>query len=715
MREELNILNDFPPTPHDEWLAAVEKQLKGKPFEKALVKKTYEGIGIQPMYFKHDLEDLPQTLAMPGFAPYVRGTRASGNRVTPWRIAQEITEPAPEAVNAALVQDLDRGQNAVNIRLDRATMAGLNPEEAPMEDVGADGLSLATIEDWGTVFQGIDILNYPVQMETGLSAVAVTALLTAFLVEKQQPLSQLKGCIAHDPMESLLLTGKLPLSLKNSYDEMACLTGWAVDNAPDLKTISVHAAPYANAGGNGVQEIAFAAATAITYIREMQQRGLDINDICRNIQFHFAIGPDFFMEIAKFRAARMVWYNIAQAFGADEECCKMFIHAGTMQYNKTKVDPWVNMLRVSTETFAGIAGCCDSLHVGPFDEVIRKPDDFSRRIARNVQLLLKDEAHFDKVADPAGGSWYVENITLELAQKAWQLLQQVEGQGGIVEALKAGSPQKQVAEIADQRARSIATRKERIVGTNMYPNLLEKKLDIVPLDHADFQKSRSKQVTQFQDTKDTDARRTALGALESVSPGSQGDLMTKAIDAALAGATLSELTVAFRGASQGVVVEPLHVHRRSESFEKLRWATEAHIEKTGESPKIFMANMGALARHKPRSDFSTAFFNVAAFDTIFNQGFTTPDEAADAAVASKARAVVICGTDDDYMETVPAITGKIKAANPDVFVIVAGYSPKYVDQFTKAGVDEFIHLRADALAILGKLQQHLIQPKGVTE
>ena len=561
MSDTLNILNDFPPTSHDEWLAAVDKQLKGKPFEKALVKKSYEGIGIEPMYFKKDLEGLPQVDAMPGFASYVRGNRVAGNRDTCWRIAQEMTEPLPEAFNEALKNDLSRGQNAINIRLDKAAMAGCDPdaEATPAKAVGAGGLSLATTGDFATVLGGIEnLLTYPIQIETGTSTLAVTALLAAYLKSEKTPLNELKGCISFDPMACLLVDDDLPLSLEQNFDEMASLTQWAIQNAPELRTISVHAGLYANAGGNAVQEVAYAAATGILYIREMQKRGLSADEISPHMQFHFGIGPDFFMEIAKFRAARMVWHNITKSFGVDENGRKMFIHADTLQYNKTKIDPWVNMLRVSTETFAGIAGSCDSIHVGPFDEVIRKPDQFSRRIARNVQILLKEEAHFDKVADPAGGSWYVENITLELSKKIWETIQSVESDGGILEALKAGSPQSAVADIAAQRAKATATRKDRIVGTNMYPNLTEKKLEVPPTDHDAIKKSRSQAIAKFKSEKAADAgndakRQSALEAITQNNTATEGrdtKIVSAMIDAAVAGATLGELTTALRKKEQ---------------------------------------------------------------------------------------------------------------------------------------------------------------------
>ena len=711
MRKELSILADFPPTPHEEWLGAVEKQLKGKPFEKALVKKTYDGVPIQPMYFKRDLDDLPHVDAIPGFAPYVRGTKAAGNKVTPWDIAQEITEPDPDLLNKALVHDLNRGQNVIHIKLDKAAKNGHGPDTAPTAEVGKCGVSVAVVTDVENIFENIEIPGIPVHMETGFPPIPVFALLMGFLKQNKRDLKTMTGCIGSDPMETLISTGTLPVSLSLCLDQMAALTQWGVLNTPNLKTIVVNGGIYRNAGANAVQEIAFSAATGVTYVRELMKRGIAVNDIGPRILFHLSIGTDFFMEIAKFRAARMVWHNILEAFGADDTSRKMHIHAGTLQYHMTKIDPWVNMLRVTTETFSGIAGGCDSLHVSPFDEVIRKPNEFSRRIARNVQILLREEAHFDKVTDPAGGSWYIENITWELAQNAWKLFQEVEGMGGMITALKEDFPQTQVGEIAAARAKNAATRKDTIVGTNMYPNLTEKPLDNDPFDHDAFQKARITQLNTYRERTDKNRLKKALATLAKESRHADPDIVEKAVAAAMAGASIGELTENIITHRDSDSITPLKIHRVSEPFERLREQTEAFIQNTGKTPKIFMANMGPLARHKPRSDFSTAFFSVAGYETIFNDGFQTPEEAAEAAAASNCKVTVICGTDDDYMEVVPPVTKGIKTARPDMFVMVAGYSPKYADAFKEAGVDEFIHVRANALGILQHLQQYLLYPE----
>ncbi len=705
MSDALDILKDFPAHTHAEWLEAAHKLLKGKPFDKVLIKKSYEGIDIQPMYFQTDLEKLDFIDALPGQAPYVRGTTAEGNLTDSWKVAQEITNPDPEEFNEAAVNDLNKGQDLLNIPLDKASRQGLNPDQAGTDLVGVGGLSVASVHDLEVALANIDLTELPLLVHSGFSGAGMAALLAAYLKKQGKSIKDASGCLGVDPLGYLAVEGSLPISLEKAYDEMAQLVLWTKKNAPALKTICVHAEPYQYSGGNAVQEAAYAVATAVEYIRAMQKRGVDIDTAANSIIFSFAIGADFFMEIAKFRAARMIWCQVAEAFGAGEEGQKMSIHARTSTWNKTHVDPWVNMLRVSTEAFSGIAGGVDSLHVGPFDEVFRQPNEFSRRIARNVHIVLKEEGHFDRVVDPAGGSWYVETITSQLAEKIWTLFQEVEGKGGLFSALAKGLPQDQTAEIAAARLKNIAVRKDIFVGTNMYPYLEEKKVETYDFDFAAFREDRAAQVSAVE----KGANLASL--LESVS-NEKANMTASGVDAAVEaaeqGASLGELSAALRqGVDGGESIKPLAIHRGAEPFEKLRRDTEAYIEKTGETPKLFLANNGPIPKHKARADFSTGFFNVAAFETIGNNGFSTPEEAADAALESKAKAVVITGTDDMYPEVVPVIAKKIKAADPGVMIILAGYPKDMIESFKEAGVDEFLHIRANALSLLGNLQKHM--------
>lgn len=701
MSEELKILEDFPATTKEQWRVAADKLLKGKPFDKVLVKKTYEGIDIQPIYFQDELDKLPFVNSLPGEVPYVRGNSAAGATVGGWEIAQEITEPDPEEFNAALKNDLSKGQNAINIVFGKATLNGRDPGEAPAEEVGFGGLSVASVADMAKALDGVDLTGLPLHVETGASGVALTALLAAYLKKQGKSPAALKGCFGMDPLATLATDGSLASSLEAAYNQMAQTTLWAKTNAPALKTICVNATPYQHSGASAVQEVAYAIATGAEYIRQMMDRGLGINDIAPRMMFTLAISNDFFMEIAKFRAARLAWCGVVTAFGGNDESKKMFIHARTSSYNKTKVDPWVNMLRVTTEAFSAVAGGCESIHVSPFDEVIRQPNEFSRRIARNVQILLRHEAHFDEVVDPAGGCWYVEAITGELAKKIWAGFQAIEGKGGMAKALAGGIPQEQTAAIAAQRTKAIAVRKDRIVGTNMYPNLQEKPIQEEELDFEAFQKDRSKATAAAKGNC-----KAALDKLAGAKATVSAAVVDAAVEAAAAGATLGDLTKTL-ATNGGVSITPLCIHRVSEPFEKIRRATEAYSAKTGGLPNIFMANMGPIPQHKLRSDFCVGYVNVGMFDTISPAGFDTPEAAADAAVKSGAKATIICSTDETYPDIVPAFCKKVKAAKPDMMVIVAGLPKDHVDAFKQAGVDEFLHAAGNCLDLLTKIQKHL--------
>lgn len=702
MGTTLDILKDFPKQDHAQWLTTVEKDLKGKPFEKTLVKKTYEGIDIQPMYFDEDLDNLAYVDSLPGQAPYLRGITAAGAVRESWGIAQEITLADPAECNQALQLDLSRGQNSINVVFDQATRAGLDPDQATAELVGKDGLSLTSLADAEAAFAGLDLSQRPCRFVCGSDAVAQTALVVGWLEKHQQESKKLRGSICADPLAVLAETGSLSYSLDTAYDRMAQLCSWAKEDAPGLRTVAVKVSGYQNSGASAAQEIAFALAAGVAHIRALRERGLDIQTIAEALHFEFAIGADFFMEIAKFRAARLCWSQVVESFGGDEECRKMHVHAVTSRWNKTEVDPWVNMLRVSTEAFSGIAGGVESLHVGPFDEVFRIPNEFSRRIARNVQIVLREEGHFDKVIDPAGGCWYVEQITSQLAEKAWQLFQQIEGTGGMPKALLDGFPQQETTGVAAKRAKNIATRTDKFVGTSMYPNLLEKPIEKTPFDHAAFQKKRTEQLAGKKGMADLAPIYAAKN--ETNSP----QLMRAAIQAAKNDATLGEICAALaKDGDETIKAEKLNIHRGAEPFEKIRRATEAYIAKTGHAPELFLANMGPIPQHKARADFATAFFNVAALATTANDGFKTVEEACKAALASGTKAMIICSTDDTYPEIVPTLAKAVKAAKADMMIILAGYPKEYIESFKEAGVDEFLHVRANALDLLSKVQQHL--------
>ncbi len=705
----LNLRDDFPPHTYEEWRKEAERSLKGAAFEKALITQTYEGIVLQPIYRQEDLEKFPLPESFPGFAPYPRGSRAAPPAGgAPWHIAQEIPVAAPGEFNEALRHDLQRGQTAVYLLLDQPSRAGLDSDRGQSGEAGRGGIPLSTLEDLETALNGIDLEKIPLYINAGSSGLFAASFLAALLKRQGKNLSKVSGAIETDPLGELLRTGSLPVAPEQLYDEMAALTSRAIRSAPGLQSAAVRGDLFHNAGGSAVQELAFAAAAGTEYLREMLSRRLAIDDVAPRIRFTFALGSNFFMEIAKLRAARMVWSQIVREFGGGEAAQKMRIHARTSIWNKTIYDPYVNMLRATTEALSGIAGGCDSLHVGAFDEPAGLPTEFSRHIARNTQIILKEESHFDRVIDPAGGAWYVETLTRQVAEKAWKFFQEVEAQGGMFRALEKEFPQEQIAETARKRAENIAKRKDKIIGTNIYPNLNEEPAELGKPDYPAISRERARYLQNFRDSRISGQHLSSLEKLSQMGSAQPDRLMEALIDAALAGATLGELSQALRsGKGAAPSITPLKLQRGAELFEHLRRAMEAHREKTGAIPKVFLANIGAVSQYKARADFSAGFFQVAGFEVIDQGGFSTPEAAAKAALAAGAGIVVICSTDENYPAVVEPLTSRFKRANPRVTVVLAGYPQDQVEAHRKAGVDEFIHLRANAAELLGKFMQWL--------
>jgi methylmalonyl-CoA mutase len=620
-------------------------------------------------------------------------------------VSQEIGDAVPEDFNQALCADLDRGQTAVNMLLDTATLLGEDADAAEPGIVGEGGVSISSVGDLEKALAGVDLEKTPLFVQAGASGVPLTSMVLALLEKQSRSKEKLRGCIGCDPLGELARDGRLPRSLNGAYDDMAQSTAWAASSAPGLQTVLVRGHPYHEGGGNAVQELAFTIATGVDYLREMQSRAVSIDQAAPRMLFAFSLGSNVFMEIAKLRAARILWARVVASFGGSEQSGKMFIHARTSGWNKTLYDPNVNMLRTTTEAFSGVLGGCDSMHIGPMDEVARLPNDFTRRVARNTHTVLRDEAGLTRAIDPAGGSWYVERLTDEVARKAWDLFREVEKQGGMANALQSGFPQDQVATVSAQRAKAYAQRRDVFVGTNMYPNVTDEPLEMSAIDHSSLREKRSADLSAYRQSVDPHWRSSALEKLAQAAPDSR---MENAIHAVLGGATLGDLCAALAAGEQvDPLIEPVKIARGAEAFEELRRRSGAFAERTGSRPKVFLVNMGPIPQHKARADFSRGFLEVGGFEVIGNDGFQSTDEAVKAAVNSGAPAVVICSTDKTYPDLVPPLVKGIKDANPREQVLLAGYPADHVEAFKQAGVDDFIHMRANCFELLNNLQNNI--------
>jgi methylmalonyl-CoA mutase len=622
-KQNNHLFAEFNAPTTNEWYDATVNSLKGKPFDK-LIKTTYEGFDLKPMYRAEDIADLPHVDTLPGEFPYTRGTKSDGYLSEAWWIAQSVTASTPQELNATLKHDLGRGQTAINIGYEHLLHA----------------------DDLAITFADIDLTQYPLLIDADCHATDIYHALSVYLGDDR--IAQIRGCIGYDPVRTLARDGQVSSAL---FDRMAELTKHASQQSPSLDTIAIHTDTYHNAGANAVQEIAIAAATGVTYITEMMARGLDIDQIAPKMRFFLNVGEHFFMEIAKLRAIKMIWAQIVHELGGNAESAKIKLHVKTADRNKTRYEPYVNMLRVTTEALAGALGGVDSLEVTPFDHPLGEPDEFSRRISRNVQLILQNEVNLTNLIDPAGGSWYVEHVTHQLAQSAWSSFQQIEAQGGIIDALVKGTIQQEIHAIFNQHQDRIHSRRDVLVGTNMYANFDE----------------------------------------------------TQAISR-----TQARYDIPANTASHNVIkATPLMQRRFSASFEQLRANSEQYQSINGHRPQLFIANFGVLREYKARMDFTRGFYEVGGFELIDTGGFNDVESAVHAAVNHGVSAVVICSTDGKYVDLVPEFVPALKAQKPDVIVILAGYPQDKVDDYRQDGVDDFIHIKADCYAMNKRLQDKL--------
>lgn len=704
--------DEFETPPREEWYKEAVAALKGAPFEKKMYTPTYEGITLEPIYNMEDCEELQKIGGFPGFAPYMRGARCSGYMSEPWLIAQGTAEVEPEKANAAAKHELEKGASSVRFELDECTLLGKDP--SPELFCGDyRGLSLSTLRDADEAFRGLDFSKTPVQIYAGASAAPMLALFAARAraVGEKDALDGARGCIGADPLGELASRGRLPVPIDELYDEMAMAIEWAEKNAPNMRTIEIQGSAYHDGGASATQETAYAMSAAIAYIRAMGRRGINAERTIRQITFRFSLGTNFFMEIARLRAARVVWTQIVEAFGVDAGTSGgIRVSARTSRFTETVYDPYVNILRATTQAFSGVVGGVDEMSVGCFDDAVRPGDEVSKRIARNIQIMLQTEFDMLQPIDPAGGSWYVERLTAQCAAKIWELLQSVDEEGGMYETLKKGVVQAEVAKVFKSRLKSLALRKDRAVGTNMYPNVLEKPLENTAQDAAALYALRAETVEKFKEVSERAHALDCLATIHGLIDEGNGAFVEAAAEAFMSGATIGEVRAALDDGFEGEeTAEAIGRHRWAEQIEALRRRTEDYMAETGKSIRVFLANMGPIPQHKARADFSAGFMEVAHFEILRNNGFAAPEEAAGAAVASGADVAVICSTDDTYPELVPPIARSIKEKAPEMFVLLAGSpAPEYKDSYVEAGVDDFIHVRANCYDILKTIQDAVI-------
>lgn len=677
------LLDAFPVPSLEQWHQEVERLLKGAPFAKKMYTRTLEGLTLEPMYTAKDTENLPGT-----------GNLLSGGAAA-WMVAQELPLPTGDEFNKALRSDLARGLEVAHLVLDEAGRAGLDRGQAPVAMVGRNGVSLATLADLETALAGVDLTTTQVFIRAGVSALPMLSFLSAILDRQGIDPAGLSGCVGFDILGSLASRGKPFPGLEALYDQAAVMVRWTADHAPRLRSLPVFEDPWHDGGADSALSLGLTLASAVQSLRYLEPRGVSPEMAAATIQFNLSLGSDFFMELAKVRALRLLWSDVLSAAGCPTASDPVWIHARTSRRTRSRYDREVNMLRVTTQAMSGVFGGVDSLHVAPFDELDGPPEEFSRRIARNVQLILAHECHFDQVSDPAGGSWYVEKLTADLAAKAWEVFQEIEAGGGLLAGLESGVVQERIAAVAARRRERLATRRDVLVGINQYPNPKEKR----PVPRVGNPQPLK---DQHAVSGDPEEKKRLLGQLKvSFASGSKG-LLPLMVKAAATGASLGELAGSLAGGGD-LTVEPIPLRRDAAAFEDLRFRTSALENRA----RVFLLCLGDVARYMPRLDFTRGFFQCGGFQVVDDGSFDDPRAGALTAAGSQAPVVVLVGLDETYREMAETVLQELLATEPRPRVILAGGPPELLAGLLELGLDQGIHARSNALEVLGQLSEQL--------
>ncbi len=605
------LFSEFKAPTKQEWLDKIQVDLKGADFNKRLVWRTNEGFDVPPFYMREDVLKLKTPDALPGEFPYVRGNKKACNC---WYVRQDIVAGDAKAANAKALDLLKRGVDSLGFKI-------------PGDCVSTDFVE--------TLLAGIDCEAVELNFNTcKRHTLELATILADYFDKKGCDKAKVCGSLDWDPMEKIVMKGHdathiLPLAPRIVEE---------LKDYPRFRCVSVNAVALNNSGAYIVQELGYALAWGNEYLNQLVEAGVDVDLAAGKLTFNLGISENFFMEIAKFRAARLLWAEIVKKYEPkNDDSCMMCVNAVTSKYNMTLFDSYVNLLRSQTEAMSAALAGVHSIVVTPFDAVYETPNDFSERLARNQQLLLKEESHFDKVVDPAAGSYFVEELTTSLANEGWKIFLKVEDEGGFLEAIKKGVVQDDINATNAKRHDAAAKRKEFILGTNQFPNFTEK--------------SEGKHPMQC-----------------SCSCG-KGD-----------------------GHHHEAAFKAIETTRLAADYEDLRLT----VEKSGKAPVAFMLTIGNLAMRQARAQFSCNFLACAGYKVVDNLGFKTVEEGVDAALKAGADIVVLCSSDDEYAEyAVPAF----KYLDGRAIFVVAG-APACMDDLKAAGIENFIHVRCNVLETL---------------
>ncbi|KGJ15977.1 methylmalonyl-CoA mutase [Paracoccus panacisoli] len=678
----------------DQWRALASKELKGADPD-SLNWETLEGITVKPLYTEADTADLPHMGSLPGMEPFTRGPRATMYAGRPWTIRQYAGFSTAEESNAFYRRNLAAGQQGVSVAFDLATHRGYDSDHPRVEgDVGKAGVAIDSVEDMKILFDGIPLDKVSVSMTMNGAVIPILANFIVAGEEQGHSRAVLSGTIQNDILKEFMVRNTYIYPPEPSMRIIADIIGYTAAEMPKFNSISISGYHMQEAGANLVQELAYTLADGREYVRAAIAAGMDVDAFAGRLSFFFAIGMNFFMEIAKLRAARLLWHRIMTEFGAKKQSSLMLrTHCQTSGVSLTELDPYNNVIRTAYEAMSAALGGTQSLHTNALDEAIALPTDFSARIARNTQLILQEETGITHVVDPLAGSYYIESLTAELADKAWAIIEEVEAMGGMTKAVATGQPKLRIEETAARRQAMIDRGDEVIVGVNKYRKDKEDPIDILDIDNMKVRASQIARLETIRATRDQAACDAALAEVERRAR-EGGNLLEAAVEAARARASVGEISMAMEqvfGRHRAEVKTLAGVYGAAyegdEGFAHIQKDVEAFAEAEGRRPRMMVVKMGQDGHDRGAKVIATAFADIG-FDVDVGPLFQTPEEAAQDAIDNDVHIVGISSQAAGHKTLAPKLIAALKAQGAeDIIVICGGVIPQQDYAFLRdAGV-----------------------------
>ena len=676
------------------WADAASKELKGAdPAD--LVWETPEGIAVKPIYTAADLEALGDVDTLPGFAPYTRGVRATMYTNRPWTIRQYAGFSTAEESNAFYRRNLAAGQMGLSVAFDLATHRGYDSDHPNVVgDVGKAGVAIDSVEDMKILFEGIPLDQMSVSMTMNGAVIPILAMFVVAGEEQGVDRALLAGTIQNDILKEFMVRNTYIYPPAPSMRIIADIIDYTANEMPKFNSISISGYHMQEAGATAVQELAFTIADGKEYVRAALAKGLDVDLFAGRLSFFFAIGMNFFMEVAKLRAARVLWHRVMSEFEPKKAGSLMLrTHCQTSGVSLTEQDPYNNVVRTTIEALAAVLGGTQSLHTNSFDEALGLPTDFSARIARNTQLIIAEESGVTSTVDPLGGSYYIESLTQSLVDEAWQLICEVEELGGMTKAVESGMPKLRIEESAARKQARIDRREDIVVGVNKYVPENVEMVDVLDIDNTKVREEQLAKLATVRANRDDAACAAALAALTEGAK-NDGNLLALAVEAARARATLGEISDAMEevfGRHKAEVRTIAGVYAKAyegdEDFTALQGEIEAFAKTEGRRPRMLVAKMGQDGHDRGAKVIATAFADLG-FDVDMGPLFQTPAEAARDAIENDVHVVGVSSQAAGHKTLVPMLIDELRKAGANNILVVCGgvIPPQDYDMLNDAGV-----------------------------